>query len=143
MSLDKPTDEILRRNIWRSLLIMKSAALSELPGVVSGLTYRKARSLMRDLETHGYVSKALRHRRQEYSQANDDPSLPPLCKKCGRTFASKACTPKEAKRQTQRQTETQGQTETERPRKKKRVRDRGTLAADMARTTGEDNHDAA
>jgi len=139
MSLDKPTDEILRRNIWRSLLIMKSAALSELPGVVSGLTYRKARSLMRDLETHGYVSKALRHRRQEYSQANDDPSLPPLCKKCGRPFATKACTPKETKRQTERQR----QTETERPRKKKRVRGRGTLAADMAKTTGDDNHDAA
>lgn len=153
MSPVKPTDEILRRNIWRSLLIMKSVALSELPGVVSGLGTRTARRLMRDLETHGYVSKTFRHRRQEYSQANDDPSLPSLCKHCGRDFATKACTPKETKKQKQTKTKTETETqaeidlerlrEEERLRKNRRVRDRGTLAADPPKTPGEDNHDAA
>lgn len=103
----------LRRNIWRSLLIMKSAALSELPAVVSGLTYRKARSLMRELETHGYVGKHTRHGRPEYYQVVDSPSLPAACKHCGRAFDSKDCAPsrkkelKEGDRRTERQRERQ------------------------------------
>jgi len=131
----KISNDSLRRNIWRSLLIMKSATLSELPGVVTGLSYRKARSLMRELETHGYVTKAMRHGKREYSQASDEPSLPSLCKNCGRTFASKACTPKPAKKQKETQTET------ERPRKKKR--NRTTAAAVIAQAIREENHDAA
>ena len=138
----KIPDAILRRNIWRSMLIMKSVHLSELPGVVSGLSVRKARSLMRDLWTHGYVSKAFRGGRQEYSRAVDTPSLPPVCKNCGRGFEAKACTPREEKTQTQ----TQGKGE--RQRKKKRNRNRQspaqvTAREVIARAIREVTHDAA
>ena len=136
---EKTIDETLRRNIWRSLLIMRSAALSELPAVVSGLSYRKARSLMRDLEVHGYVTKTLRHRRQEYSQDSNEPSLPPICKNCGRSFASKVCGPKPEKKQKERQTETE--TETPKPRKKRR--NRMTASDVVTRAIREGSHDAA
>ena len=135
----KVPDAILRRNIWRSMLIMKSVQLSELPGVVSGLNLRKARSLMRDLWEHGYVSKAFRGGRQEYSRAVDTPSLPCVCKNCGRGFEAKACTPKGTKTETETQTGGKG----ERQRKKKRNRNRQSPAQVIARAIREVSHDAA
>lgn len=135
----KVPDSILRRNIWRSMLILKSVQLSELPGVVSGLNVRKARSLMRDLWEHGYVSKALRHGRQEYYRAVDTPTLPPICKNCGRGFEVKACAHREGKTETERQTQGKG----ERQRKKKRNRNRQTPVQVIAQAIREVNHDAA
>lgn len=134
-SKTKKLNAQLRRNIWRSLLIMKSAALSELPAVVTGLTYRKARSLMRELETHGYVGKHTRHSRPEYFQTVDSPSLPAACQCCGRGFEVKVCSPQEKERQTETQREG------ERQRKKKRNRE--TVAEVIARAIREVSHDAA
>ena len=131
----KILNELLRRNIWRSLLIMKSATLQELPGVVTGLSNRKARSLMRDLETHGYVQRCTRRGRPEYSRAVDTPSLPPVCIHCGRGFDSKACSPKEAKRQRDRETQTEEQAEL----KQRKT----TAAAVVAQAILEVTHDAA
>jgi hypothetical protein len=133
----KIPDAILRRNIWRSMLIMKSVQLSELPAVVSGLNVRKARSLMRDLWAHGYVSKAFRGGRQEYSRAIDTPSLPAVCKNCGRGFEAKACTPIVEK------TETETETEGKRQRKKKRNRNRQSPAQVTARAIREVTNDTA
>lgn len=144
----KPTDQQLRRNIWRSLLIMRSATLHELPTVVRGLSYRKARSLMRELETHGYVMRSSRRGRPEYSQAIDSPSLPDVCAHCDRPFAVKACTPKERKRGTER--ETQREAEGQKPRKKKRNRTTAAMVVtriilDLASAgdRSEVSHDAA
>jgi predicted transcriptional regulator len=101
----KSLNDKLRRNIWRSLLIMKSASVSELLGVVTGLTVRKARAILRELETHGYVGKNIVKGRRAYFQATDSPSLPAVCSRCNRPFHSKACAKKETKRQTQRKTQ--------------------------------------
>ena len=143
------SDETLRRNIWRSLLIMKSATLKELPGVVSGLSYKKARFLMRDLETHGYAKKGLRHGRPEYTQAIDCPSLPAVCGHCGRAFNFKACASKAAKRQRDTQRETETQTESHKVRKARKggktrkVTTALTATAVIARAITEVHHDAA
>lgn len=113
----KMHNDKLRKNIWRSLLIMKSATVSELITVVRGLNPRNCRALLHDLETHGYLSRGLRAGKPVYSQAVDVPSLPDVCSKCGRPFKTKACaqklplTGKKTKRQIKRQRDTQKQTQ--------------------------------
>jgi hypothetical protein len=98
-------NDALRRNIWRSLLIMRTATVSELLGVVRELSTRKTRTLLRELETHGYLGKSTRKGRPEYSQAVDSPSLPALCAHCNRPFSAKACSKKPSKTERQRETE--------------------------------------
>lgn len=112
----KMQNDRLRKNIWRSLLIMKSATVAELVTVVRGLTSRNCRALLHDLETHGYLSRGLRSGKPVYSHAVDAPSLPEVCSRCDRPFNTKACarklplTGKKGKRQTKRQTAAQKQT---------------------------------
>ncbi|GFO67916.1 hypothetical protein GMLC_14950 [Geomonas limicola] len=104
---EQTVNDALRRNVWRSLLIMRKATVSELLGVVRELSTRKARALLRELETHGYAGRTLRKGRPEYFQAVDSPSLPTLCAHCNRPFSSKACSKKETKRDRQKERERQ------------------------------------
>jgi len=138
-TVDRTSNDQLRRNIWRSLLILKSAAISELPSVVSGLSVRKGRSLLRELEIHGYVAKVYQLKRQVYSQAIDSPSLPPVCQNCGRPFSAKACS-KNQKRQTETDRETQTKAQRQRN-KKAAIKEGAKLIKD--RLENEVTHDAA
>lgn len=99
----------LRRNIWRSLDVLRVITIPALVGTIEGLGYDSAKKALRSLEIHGYVEKAGKRGggHQQYVRSRKVALLPAVCEECGAPFSAKTCDPlfreKEKERERERE----------------------------------------
>lgn len=113
----KRPEQSLRRNIWRSIRIMRAFTIPGLMRTVPGASEHNIRSFLIRLNRHGVIAKntAIRGGRpgefQQFRLVKDvGPEYPTVCPTCGRPL-SKQCEKPETETDTQTETETDTQTE--------------------------------
>lgn len=114
MHHSKP-EQSLRRNIWRSIRIMRAFTIPALMRTVPGATEHNVRSFLIRLNRHGVIAKNgenHRGRTGDFQQfrlvINCGPEYPTVCPTCGKPL-SKLCEKLSTDTQTETETETDKQ----------------------------------
>jgi hypothetical protein len=108
----KPRVNTTRRNLWRSMRILKRFTLPDLIRTVPGCSYGNARKFVAALAVHGYVAKNGAYYTgcpgvyQGYRLArNNGPDYPTICDSCGQALTVKTCKPAEKETEKEREKE--------------------------------------
>jgi hypothetical protein len=109
----------LRRNIWRTIRIMRAFTLPDIMRTVPQATEYNVRSFLIQLNRHGVIAKNsgyLSGRSGTYQQfrlVNDfGPEYPTICPLCGQPL-SKQCKKSETEKETKTEKEKEKETKTE------------------------------
>jgi hypothetical protein len=106
--------DTLRRDLWRSMRIMRQFTINGLITATPGATYGNARKFLASLAAHGYVEKTGAYttgragEQQQYRlKQNPGPNYPNTCATCGQPL-TKICAGSGKEKETKKEEETGG-----------------------------------
>jgi hypothetical protein len=90
-----------RRNIWRSIRIIRRFTIADITRTVPGVPYGTVRKVVASLVRHGYIVKTGSYtggrlgEYQTYLLKKETVEFPSVCFRCGHSTSLAHCTPKE------------------------------------------------
>lgn len=113
MKHSKPRIDTARRNIWRSIRILRTFTLSDITRTLPEGKYCNVRKFVAALVKHGYIAKTGRYTGgilgayQSYRIVKDSVEYPTICARCKKSLTAAKCTPKETDKEVMQNEENQ------------------------------------